>query len=388
MPPTTIRKGQAPATLQRAEFHQRFLQPFQDPAFRAETDALARIEVIAWQAYDEGRKAPVTRKAGPGYADPDYDLSVDWLEAKARIDAAQAAWGQPETGSRVLLVNGSPRNDGTCPGEISKTWRLVQLAREVIDGAGIEADVLDLSLVTSDYGRQIHPCKGCVSTAMPLCHWPCSCYPNHSLRQTGDWMNEIYQRWVAAHGVILFSPTHWYQATSPLKLMIDRLVCADGGNPDPTSTHGKKAEQAKALELKGWDYPKHLAGRAYGVVVHGDVAGIEGSRRDLCDWLDWMGFHRRRRRCAARPLHRLLRAIRDQPRDARPRYRGAGRGAQRGARGGACGRATSLGSPAGRAAQGASATAEITSRQNHPHTIPMDGDRMAAWRSNPPTRKS
>ena len=290
MPPTTIRKGQAPATLQRAEFHQRFLQPFQDPAFRAETDALARIEVIAWQAYDEGRKAPVTRKAGPGYADPDYDLSVDWLEAKARIDAAQAAWGQPETGSRVLLVNGSPRNDGTCPGEISKTWRLVQLAREVIDGAGIEADVLDLSLVTSDYGRQIHPCKGCVSTAIPLCHWPCSCYPNHSLRQTGDWMNEIYQRWVAAHGVILFSPTHWYQATSPLKLMIDRLVCADGGNPDPTSTHGKKAEQAKALELKGWDYPKHLAGRAYGVVVHGDVAGIENLRRNLCDWLDWMGL--------------------------------------------------------------------------------------------------
>jgi hypothetical protein len=24
--------------------------------------------------------------------------------------------------------------------------------------------------------------------------------------------------------------------------------------------------------------------------VHGDVAGIEGTRRSLCDWLDWMGF--------------------------------------------------------------------------------------------------
>jgi len=34
----------------------------------------------------------------------------------------------------------------------------------------------------------------------------------------------------------------------------------------------------------------HLAGRAYGVVVHGDVAGIEGVRRALCDWLDWMGL--------------------------------------------------------------------------------------------------
>jgi multimeric flavodoxin WrbA len=86
------------------------------------------------------------------------------------------------------------------------------------------------------------------------------------------------------------TPVYWYQVASPLKLMIDRLVCADGGNPDPTTTHGKNPEQAKALELKGWDYPKHLAGRAYGVVVHGDVAGIEGVRRALCDWLDWMGL--------------------------------------------------------------------------------------------------
>ena len=72
--------------------------------------------------------------------------------------------------------------------------------------------------------------------------------------------------------------------------MIDRLVCADGGNPDPSSTHGKDAAEAKQLELAGWPYPKHLAGRAYGLVVHGDVAGIEGVRRALSDWLDWMGL--------------------------------------------------------------------------------------------------
>jgi len=72
--------------------------------------------------------------------------------------------------------------------------------------------------------------------------------------------------------------------------MIDRLVCADGGNPDPSSTHGKSAEEAKQLELNGWPYPKHLAGRAYGLVVHGDVAGSAGVRRALSDWLDWMGL--------------------------------------------------------------------------------------------------
>jgi len=287
---TQVRKGQAPDRLSRDEFGLRFRGQFVDPAFAAEGDALARIEEIAWQAYGEGRKAPITRKAGPGHADPDYDLSVDWIEARAGIDRAQATWADPVTRTRALVVCGSPRNDGTCPGEMSKTFRLATLVKDELAAALVDVDFLDLSLLTSEYGRKIHPCKACVSTAMPLCHWPCSCYPNHSLNQVHDWMNEIYERWVAAHAVVIVTPTHWYSTSSALKLMIDRLVCADGGNPDPTSTHGKKAEEAKALELKGWDYPKHLARRVYGLVVHGDVAGIEGSRRALSDWLDWMGL--------------------------------------------------------------------------------------------------
>ena len=287
---STVRKGQAPAVLSRKVFHERFMQSFMDPAFRPEDEALARLESLAWEAYKEGRKAPVTRKAGPGYADPDYDLSVEWLATKKQIEAAQAKWTKKTSPSRVLLICGSARNDGTCPGEISKTWRLTNAAKTTLQKAGIEVDVLDLSLLTSSYNLNIHPCMGCVSTAMPLCHWPCSCYPNHAQGQTSDWMAEIYERWTAAHGIIILTPVYWYQAPGPLKLMIDRLVCADGGNPDPTTTHGKTAAEAKALEVKGWDYPKHLSGRAYGVVVHGDVAGIEGVRRSLTDWLDWMGL--------------------------------------------------------------------------------------------------
>ena len=287
---TEIRKGQAPAVLTRSEFHNRFIQSFVDPAFRAEDEAISRVEAVAWDAYQEGRKSPITRKAGPGYADPDYDLSVDWLATKERLEQATTTWGDPASPSRALLICGSARNDGTCPGEISKSFRMVKWAEEVLKREGIQTDVLDLSLLTSSYGLDIHPCKGCVSTAMPLCHWPCSCYPNHSLGQTGDWMADIYERWTAAHAVIIVTPVYWYQTPGPLKLMIDRLVCADGGNPDPTTTHGKKPAEAKALELKGWDYPKHLAGRTYGLVVHGDVAGIEGTRRGLSDWLDWMGL--------------------------------------------------------------------------------------------------
>jgi multimeric flavodoxin WrbA len=90
--------------------------------------------------------------------------------------------------------------------------------------------------------------------------------------------------------VILVTPCNWYHTSSSMKLMIDRLVCADGGNPDPTLTGGKDPVKAKQVELAGWAYPKHLAGRTYGVVVHGDVAGIEDTRRALSDWLDWMGL--------------------------------------------------------------------------------------------------
>ncbi|MGH6874596.1 MAG: flavodoxin family protein, partial [Aestuariivirgaceae bacterium] len=125
---------------------------------------------------------------------------------------------------------------------------------------------------------------------MPLCHWPCSCYPNHAIGQVSDWMNEIYPKWVAAHGIMIVTPVNWYHVPSSLKLMIDRLVCADGGNPDPTTTDGKDAMKAKELELKGWPYPRHLAGRLFAVVAHGDASGVENLRRMLADWLTDMGL--------------------------------------------------------------------------------------------------
>jgi multimeric flavodoxin WrbA len=66
------------------------------------------------------------------------------------------------------------------------------------------------------------------------------------------------------------------------------MVCADGGNPDPTRTHGKNARLAKQIELDGWDYPRHLEGRMFAVVAHGDVEGVENVRRAISDWLSYM----------------------------------------------------------------------------------------------------
>lgn len=55
--------------------------------------------------------------------------------------------------------------------------------------------------------------------------------------------------------------------------------------PAPLRAHGKTVSEAKELELQGWLYPRHLAGRHFGLIVHGDSAGVGTLRRSLSDWL-------------------------------------------------------------------------------------------------------
>ncbi len=282
------RKGMPPVALDEAEFKRRFRGQYIDPAFAGLEAELERVADAAWQGYSEHRKAPRTAKAGTGFADPDYDLSDDWRAARDGIARAQSEYEDPAQPPCILIINGSSRSEHTCPGEMSKSWRLTEIASEICGVDGVKVEILNLSRLASEYGARIHPCKACFSTAAALCHWPCSCYPNYALGQTQDLMNDIYPLWVRAHGIMLITPVNWYHTSSPMKLMIDRLVCADGGNPDPTSTHGKDAKKAKQLELDGWPYPRHLEGRLFAVVVHGDVEGAENVRRSLVDWLRFM----------------------------------------------------------------------------------------------------
>ena len=282
----TVRHQTKYVPLTKEQFRQRFFARFYDPAFDSVKSELEKVCAKAWDGYIVYRKSPRKKPAGQGFADAKFALPVEWLDTRANIQAAEKRQKDRKSPSRVLIVNGSTRSEHSCPGEISKTRRLALHAQNTIESLrGFEVDFLDISTLSDEPYKTIFPCKACVSTAQPLCHWPCSCYPNHAMGQVNDWMNEIYPRWVAAHGVMILCPVHWYQAPASLKLMIDRLVCADGGNPDPTTTKGKNPLLAKHLELKGWSYPKHLAGRAFSVIAHGDAAGPENLRRMLTDWL-------------------------------------------------------------------------------------------------------
>ena len=115
------RKGMPDPSLTRDEFRARYLQQFQDPAFRLLDADLERIVQVAWDAYSNHRKAPTTRKAGPEFADPDYDLSVDWLAAREAVIAAAGRHADKNGPKRFLIVNGSSRSEHTCPGEMSKS---------------------------------------------------------------------------------------------------------------------------------------------------------------------------------------------------------------------------------------------------------------------------
>ena len=226
-------------------------------------------------------------------------------DVQQRIKAAQREYKPKKGGKlRILVIQGSDRNKDTCPQESPKSLRLCEKAVKLVEKAGCEATLLDLSRITSEK-RMIWPCKGCFSTSAALCHVGCSCYPNESLDQVNDWMNEeIYEMLVRSHGIMIVTPVYWYSMPSCLKLMMDRMVCLDGANWDPTTTLGedggvKDVRKAKELERgpkeggeSRWDYlaGKVLAGRIFNVFVHGDASGIDLVLEAITETLRWFGM--------------------------------------------------------------------------------------------------
>ena len=69
-----IRKGMPDPHVGKEEFRKRFFARFYDPAFTPIRDDLDRAMEIAWKAYEDGRKAPRTRAAGEGFADPNINF--------------------------------------------------------------------------------------------------------------------------------------------------------------------------------------------------------------------------------------------------------------------------------------------------------------------------
>lgn len=140
-----------------------------------------------------------------------------------------------------------------------------------------EIDYEDLGNV---YGRaRIQSCNACVSTSMALCVWPCNCYEKDSEKEPDlMWDLDLYARLDLADAWAIIGPINWYAPTSNLKLMFDRLVCMNGGNPREDLIQHKNPELAMQLEhAPEWQALSlnHLEGRTAAFFCYGDGGGDE-----------------------------------------------------------------------------------------------------------------
>ena len=181
-----------------------------------------------------------------------------------------------ERSFRVLIISGSDRRQYNCPGVDSKARTLMLRMAERLPQEW-EIDYEDLGNV---FGREhIQSCNACVSTSMALCVFPCNCYEKDS-RWEPDlmWNLDLYSRLDLADAWAIIGPINWYAPTSNLKLMFDRLVCMNGGNPREDLIEHKDAELAKKLEHSPeWEELSlnHLEGRTAGFFCYGDGGGDE-----------------------------------------------------------------------------------------------------------------
>ena len=177
---------------------------------------------------------------------------------------------------RILIISGSQRRQYNCPGVDGKSRTLMMRMTELLP-QDWEIDYEDLSNV---YQRErIQPCNACVSTSMALCVWPCNCYSKNSWAEPDLlWNLDMYSRLDMADAWAIIGPINWYGPSSNLKLLFDRLVCMNGGNPDENTINHKDPELAMLLEHQ--DQCKelsknHLEGRTAAFFCYGDEGGDE-----------------------------------------------------------------------------------------------------------------
>ena len=132
---------------------------------------------------------------------------------------------------KILAVSGSPRKNGNT--EI--------LLNEALEGAkadGAEVELYRLS------GKDIQPCDGC---------WTCM---KEGKCHIQDDMQELYEKFFAADGIIIGTPIYYYAMTAQTKTMIDRSMPV--GHPD-----------------------RNLANKIGGVVVVGGSLGLVDALKDF-----------------------------------------------------------------------------------------------------------
>ena len=112
-----VRTGQTDMSVDREKFDGRFDAHFYDPAFDVVRQELDRVRDVAWDGYTSTARARARGRPGQGFADPDFELPVEWLARAARDPRrASSASDDPRRRARILLVCGARAQRPDLPG--------------------------------------------------------------------------------------------------------------------------------------------------------------------------------------------------------------------------------------------------------------------------------
>src|SRR3569833_3402089 len=112
---TKPRIGQALDMMSREEFRLRLRHNYFGPSYDGLSDAIAQIEEVAWDNYINEKLLLFFVFVGVVFVFLLFELSVEWLEMRKRLLAAEARQKEASTRSRILLIFVSDRIDGSCP---------------------------------------------------------------------------------------------------------------------------------------------------------------------------------------------------------------------------------------------------------------------------------
>ena len=99
---------------------------------------------------------------------------------------------------KVLAINGSPRREGN-------TAHMLGTVLGVCESAGFKTELYQAG------GREVKGCRACGG-----------CRKHIGRCVNDDWVNELYGKMVEADGIVLGSPTYFFDLTPETKALIDR----------------------------------------------------------------------------------------------------------------------------------------------------------------------
>ena len=129
-----VRKGQGDVKLTREEFERRLRQRFYDPRVRRTSSARSpRSSTSPGRRTTSTTRARARGRPAPASPIPSSSCRSNGSRRASGFSRPSASRRTPTRPGRVLLVCGAARHDQTCPGEMSKTFRLASLAREEVE---------------------------------------------------------------------------------------------------------------------------------------------------------------------------------------------------------------------------------------------------------------